>query len=68
VVTTCNLAVESGFVLLPKAGGLDDQDWAWVEVFRMYLAGLRRIKWELENPDVVAAEIEGFNAPSLEDM
>ena len=46
IMTTCGLAVLSNFALLPRAGGLDSQDWFWLQDLFTYLKGLSYAKWQ----------------------
>jgi hypothetical protein len=46
VLSTGQIFVQSHFVVMPQAGGWDDQDAAWCDDMLIYLRGLARKKWE----------------------
>ncbi len=46
VMSTGQIFVQSRFIVMPNAGGWDDQDAAWCDDMLVYLKGLSRQKWE----------------------
>lgn len=52
----CHLVVESNFAQLPETGGWNQQDPLFLDDLQLYLRGLRRARWEKDNPDVIKAD------------
>lgn len=46
VQTTCGLAMLSKFTLLPREGGMDNQDWFWLQDLKTYLQGYARAEYD----------------------
>lgn len=46
VQLTCELAIMSNYALLPEPGGLNAQDWYWVQDLLQYLRIKARVRWE----------------------
>lgn len=51
VQLTCDLAILSKFSLLPREGGMDNQDWFWLQDLKTYLQGYARAEYDAKPVD-----------------
>ena len=53
----CDMAVTSNFALLPRDGGLDNQDDRFIDDLYSYMGLLARLHYLKDNPDKAEADI-----------
>jgi hypothetical protein len=73
----CEIAVASRFQALPRAGGLLDQDAAFIDDLRLYMRGRAAAAWEAKNnlagtllpsPDALPTVVDIANAMDAMDI